>query len=165
VIFRTKPPTPEQFGLDSATARLQLMTEFFNSPAPTAEAEPTDSQSDLQDSTLTFGNVKMIQGRAFLIGNAGDPQVSIFKSWQAIDANTSVLVEQLPYSQVAASLATLPARVSSKKSIHSPLRKVASRWDMPSAKRTRTSTNTVKMVRIKQRPGFTLDYITINNNQ
>jgi hypothetical protein len=105
----------------------------------------------------------MIQGRAFLIGNTGDPQVPIYKNWQSIDANTAALVEQLPYSQIAASLATLPARVSSKKSIHSPLRKVASRWIMPSAKKTRTSTNTVKMVRIKQRPGFTLDYITINS--
>ena len=34
VIFRHQPPTPEQFGFNSSNTRLQLLTEFFNPPAP-----------------------------------------------------------------------------------------------------------------------------------
>jgi hypothetical protein len=162
VIFRAKPPTPEQFGLTSASTRLQLLTEFSGGPAPQATAEPINSRDGLQDTTLTFGNIRMIQGRAFLIGNnqQNNIQFQIFKSWQVVDANTAVLVEQLPYSQIAASLATLPPPTAARP-MHSRLRKIASEWTLPK-KTARIATTKVRVARIKQRPGFTLDYITIN---
>ena len=33
VILRTQPPTPESLGVHPDTARLQIMTEFFRTPA------------------------------------------------------------------------------------------------------------------------------------
>ena len=34
IILREQPPTPESFGLDPETTRLQVLTEFFNPPQP-----------------------------------------------------------------------------------------------------------------------------------
>jgi hypothetical protein len=34
IILLEQPPTPESFGLNPATTRLQVLTEFFNPPQP-----------------------------------------------------------------------------------------------------------------------------------
>ncbi|HXC35635.1 MAG TPA: hypothetical protein VNV43_07140 [Candidatus Acidoferrales bacterium] len=108
VIFRSRPPAPEQFGLSSANTRLQVSTEFFNSPTPSETIEGVNPQAGLSDSCLSFGRAKMIQGRAFLTGDSDSAQIPTFKTWVPIDSTTSALVEQVPYNQVSASLATLP---------------------------------------------------------
>ncbi|HEV2330648.1 MAG TPA: immunoglobulin domain-containing protein [Verrucomicrobiae bacterium] len=106
IIFRTQPPTPG----DGANVRVQVTTLFFNSPTPSQTAEPVNPQAGLSDSCLSFGRSKMIQGRAFLAGDSDSAQIPTFKTWVNIDqtTHTSALIEQVPYNQVSASLATLP---------------------------------------------------------
>jgi len=101
VIFRQQPLAPEQFGLNSADANLQLLTEFFNAPTPVETVGPADTQDNLQDTTLTFGGMEMTHGRAFLAGSTSTAhslyQIPVYKTWTIVDGRT-FLVEQVPYS-------------------------------------------------------------------
>src|SRR5207245_9786544 len=66
LIFRQKPPVPEIFdGLNAATCRLQLLTEFLNTDEPVAKAAPASRADGLADSELTFVALKMTRGKAF----------------------------------------------------------------------------------------------------
>jgi len=69
VILREQPPTPESFGL-SANARLQVLTEFFDPPQPTVTTTKLPNQAGiaLTNENLDFGVMKMVPGRAFLVG-------------------------------------------------------------------------------------------------
>jgi hypothetical protein len=62
VILREQPPAPEDFNLDSANTRLQMLTEFFEAPSPAVAEEPSG------DERLDFGAMQMVQGKAFLLG-------------------------------------------------------------------------------------------------
>jgi hypothetical protein len=202
-IFRKQPPAPEAFGMNSANAKLQLWTALFDSPTPAETPEPVDPQSGLQDRTLSFGNLTMIQGRAFLTGGGDDPQIRVFKEFRVIDAHTAIVVEQVPLSQIADSLAALPVAVSGtgqsgkgyarngsrsggsqladgRGSVagagewrsgssalpgHARLRKVLDKWILPVPRRKTQTTSSVRAARVRQMPGFVLDYIAINSGQ
>lgn len=163
-VFRSQPPAPEQFGFNGASVKVQLLTEFFNPPTPTQTPGPLDSATGLRDTALDFGPVRMIRGRAFLTGGASDSEIPVFKSWTPIDANSSALIEQVPYSEITASLTALPKR-SASRSVRSAFRRVSFGWDLPAARRHRRKGETVHLARVKQRPGFIMDYITINSDQ
>ena len=57
IILLEAPASPEAYGLNPATTRLVVMTEFLNPPQPTLrESVATDtSGGPLQDDTLDFG--------------------------------------------------------------------------------------------------------------
>ena len=57
VVLREQPPTPESFGLNPDTARLQVLTEFFNPPQPAMQstAIPPQAGVALTDHNLGFG--------------------------------------------------------------------------------------------------------------
>jgi RHS repeat-associated protein len=64
VVFRRQPAPPADLG--SADVRLQLLTEFFDTPEPVQEVGPV-SKEGLRDTTLSFdGKMRMIPGKAFL---------------------------------------------------------------------------------------------------
>jgi len=110
VILRTQPPTPEACGLNPATTRLQVLTEFFNSPQPAITETPLPAQAGvaLTDQTLDFGTMQMIPGRAFLLGaNARVGQALVSKRWLLLNGS-QFLVEEVPVEALATQLATLP---------------------------------------------------------
>ena len=84
VILHEQPPAPEAAGLNPATTRLQVLTEFFNPPQPnvTPMSLPAQAGIELQDESLDFGVMKMMQGRAFLFGaDAKDMGIWVGKNW------------------------------------------------------------------------------------
>lgn len=87
VILREQPPTPESFGLDSKTTRLQVVTEFLSPPAPAIESKTLGQDAELfEDQTLDFGVMQMGAGKAFLLGDA------TAESQVATEDNTSVTI-------------------------------------------------------------------------
>src|SRR5262245_43551212 len=64
VIFRQQPPSPEDYGLNPATTRVQLLTEFFDTSDPAVGM--TTEINGLSDSRFKFGTMRMVQGKAFL---------------------------------------------------------------------------------------------------
>ncbi len=127
ILIKEEPPTPESLGLNPATTRLQVYTEFFNAPQPavTATTLPEQAGIALADQTLDFGMMKMVPGRAFLIGNdldSGTANAQMGKQWVQI-GNRQILVEEVPVEAVAAALGTLPlpqiTKINSSNSVRS----------------------------------------------
>ncbi|HVU07482.1 MAG TPA: hypothetical protein VHG89_02940, partial [Verrucomicrobiae bacterium] len=71
IIIREQPPAPEDFGMDTANTRLQMLTEFFNPPQPKITANSLRTQSGTTtDDNLSFGTMQMVPGKAFSIGTS-----------------------------------------------------------------------------------------------
>ena len=107
IVLRAQPPTPESLGLNPATARLQVLTEFFSPPQPAIQARELAAQAGLSltDQSLGFGAMQMVPGRAFLLGNkAVDSGAQVGKQWLLLDGR-QFLVEEVPVDAIAGGLA------------------------------------------------------------
>ena len=130
IVLRSQLPTPESLGLDPS-ARLQVLTEFFNPPQPTATTTllPNQAGIALSDEALDFGVMKMGMGRAFLMGDETNSSVGnavVGKQWVQMGGRW-ILVEEVPVAALADKLATLPVpQVTSVKMGTKAVRPVAS---------------------------------------
>ena len=170
IIFRTKPPAPERFGFDSANTKLQLITEFFNPPNPAQSAGPINPNEGLQDTTLAFGTMKMVQGKAFSAGETnwqgGLNQTRIYKSW--ISGERNLLIEQLPYQRVGPELAALQSGGGAMGSGGSILDRVSSKRLLPQARRlAQVSKNSIQVASVdfRRNPGVVLDYTLLDSGE
>ena len=102
VILRQQLPSPGNWGLSPETTELQVWTEFLDPPEPTA----TPSK-DGTDVTLDFGTMRMIRGRAFLMGDLSSAAPTS-KRWISQGGRT-FLVESIPYGWAAAAMQSLPS--------------------------------------------------------
>lgn len=171
VIFRQQPPVPEQFGLSSSVSRLQLLTEFFNPPAPVETTGALSPENGLQDTSLTFGSMKMINGHAFLVNATGVQnnlrQLPVYKSWIDSDGRT-FLIEELPYQRMSSQLATLPQMSASLIKPASPtLHKLSLKRTLPPKRIFAASNKPIQLAKVDpaQKPGFVFDYVTVNANE
>lgn len=133
VVIQGQLPDPAALGLDPDNTRLGILTTFFDTKNPEAAPGRADKASGLSDSTLIFGSMKMVQGRAFSIGNTeqstgatntaarfdsdGTP---VYKRWFQSDKQR-FLIEEVPYRKVAAQLGQLPARTAQLNAAHTKL--------------------------------------------
>jgi hypothetical protein len=130
LVLRERPPGPEEYGL-SSNARLQLLTEFFDTPAPAQRPALASRVDGLRDSMLVFGCMRMVRGNAFVVGNgsgdgsgqdqpASNPNaMRIYKSWEQIQGRT-FLIEELPYGRIRPQLDALPAPAGISAATRSP---------------------------------------------
>ena len=165
IILREQPPTPESLGLNPDTARLQVLTEFFDPPQPSIQSTPMQMETGLSltDETLGFGQMQMVPGRAFLLGNdANDVAAPVNKQWLLLDGR-QILVEEVPVDAIAEGLATLPlptAQSSSTITTH-----IASKHlNLPPQRLAQNTSK--KMLTQSSLPtqGFVLDYVTLNSS-
>lgn len=167
VILQQQPLTPESYGLNPATARLQIVTEFFNSPNPTAATAtlPVQAGITLVDQNIGFGTMQMGLGRAFLLGqSAAEPGAQVAKSWLAVDGR-QFLVEEVPVNAIVDGLETLPLTAlngSPGSAAHLASRRVV----VPRHKPEKTSGAAVRFTKGRlPATGFVMDYQTINSSQ
>jgi hypothetical protein len=162
IVLRQQPPTPESLGLNPDTARLQVLTEFFNPPEPAIQAKtlPPQAGVTLPDQRLGFGTMQMIRGRAFLLGkNARNTGALVGKQWVQVNGR-NILIEEVPVNAIASGLAALP--LTAMNSAPSKALRMASRHlKLPSQ---RMAKNTAKAVMVasadlKSQPGMVLDYV------
>jgi hypothetical protein len=94
--------------LNPADTRLQVITEFFNPPAPEKTTVTANGISD--DQKLDFGDMKMGVGHTFLFQSDARTVAggSVAKHWLTID-NRTFLVEEVPYTSISNLLANLHA--------------------------------------------------------
>lgn len=106
IILHQQPPAPAEYGMNPQTTWLQVITEFFNSPAPQICATTQNGMSNC--SQITFGQMRMGIGHAFLFQNDGGSSMgpAVAKQWTNID-NRTFLIEQVPYNSVSSLLQTL----------------------------------------------------------
>ncbi len=171
IVLREQPPAPEAYGLNPKTARLQVLTEFFNTPEPASTEGLADPKRGLQDNLLSFGQMKMGRGKAFSLAHPAHgvrPEIPVYKSWQHLEGRT-FLVEELAYEQVAPQLETLPQAAKSAgtslSSTRSVLNKVSSRRLLTPQRWVQAGNKAVQLARADadQAAGVVLDYVTINS--
>ena len=113
IVLQQQPHPPEYYGLDPAKTHLQLLTEFVGTADPVQTASKTNRLNGLSDTTLAFGKMRMVQGKAFTINSESGQRKTktssspVYKSWQHI-AGRTFLVEELPVKAIAAQLQQLP---------------------------------------------------------
>jgi hypothetical protein len=176
VVLRQQPPSPASLGLNPVTTRLQVVTEFFNTPDPAQDA----NVSAITDVSLKFGQMQMIQGKAFTINptkQPGEPLLSLAqqklqtvpvgKSWVHVNGRT-FLIEEVVLQQINAQLSALPltARLAAP-SAASVLCKVSKSRLLPPTHLAQTGTNRIQLAQssFNQNPGVVLDYLTLIANQ
>jgi sugar lactone lactonase YvrE len=174
IILREQPPTPESFGLNPASARLQVLTEFFNPPQPvmTTTALPAQAGISMTDENLDFGVMKMAPGRAFLIGdetNSSAGNALVGKQWVEMGGR-QILVEEVPVAALANRLATLPVAQTAavKPGGHSVLHVVSAKRLLPAQRLAKTvpGIQPMQMARAAAPArGLVLDYQTLNSSQ
>jgi RHS repeat-associated protein len=161
IILHERPPTPESFGLNSQTTRLEVLTEFFDPPQPDIQstAMPEQAGMSLIDQTLGFGQMHMIPGRAFLLGeNSTAPTAKVSKSWSLLDGR-QFLVEEVPVNAIAGGLATLPMAVLNTGKI---LQMASRHITLPPQRLARAGTKTMQLSKAPiATKGFVLDYQTV----
>lgn len=110
IIIKQRPPSPSDYGLNPNTTRLQVLTEFFNSPTPSLRSVTNNGLSD--DQMVDFGEMKMLIGHALLFQNDGKTQRggSVIKHWTSLDGRT-FLIEEIPYPAVSNFLSSLQSSV------------------------------------------------------
>ncbi len=101
VILRQQPPTPESFGLNSATTEIEVMTEFINPPA----GKITGSEIN-QD--ISWGTMSLGQGKAFALNSLQDSPVLVHRQYMTVEGR-KVLLEKVPVSRMEPALRSLPS--------------------------------------------------------
>jgi len=169
IILRAQPPTPDSFGLNPQTARLQVLTEFFNPPQPAVAtmALPEQAGISLTDENLNFGVMNMVQGRAFLLGSdTQDGGVLVSKSWVQLGGR-QFLVEEVPVAALADELAQLSASPTISIKPNPPLNVVSRKRLLPIRRPLSVPGKHAMQVaqNIPMSRGLVLDYVTLNSNQ
>ena len=169
IVLREQPPAPESFGLDSQNTRLQVLTEFFDTPEPARKANPVSKADRLSDTTLTFGKMKITQGKAFAIGDSAQAsshsqKIPVYKSWQRLEGRT-FLVEEVPVRRMETQLEQLPVPANAgASSVKSSLCKVSTRRLLTPVRLVQNNTSAMQLARedFNQKPGVVLDYDEID---
>ncbi len=95
IVIRQQPLPPSAYGLNPASTRLQVLTEFYNAPAPVKTTVTNNGLAD--DRNLNFGDMQMGVGGAFFFQSNGATNAagSVAKHWTNLDGNT-YLIEDIP---------------------------------------------------------------------
>ena len=176
LVFLEQPPSPVTYGLNPQTSRLELLTEFFNTPEPVKTINGASRSDGLSDTTLKFGTMTMGRGKAFVVGDSTSDdarkpssQIPVYKSWLHLQGRT-FLMEEVPYQRIASQLKQLPASASAaptKTSAKWVWNKISPRRLLPPARVVQASTNRVQLAKadFSRERGVVLDYVTINSGE
>jgi hypothetical protein len=162
LVFRTQiGATPEDYGLNSATTYLQLLTEFFDPPVPVKRTLLRDGMND--DRVLDFGAMKIPPGKSFLAGDESKA-VSVSKQWTKLEGR-DFLIEQIPYTKIVGFLNTLPPPPQANNGKRDKVRRTASvKRQLPELAKATTMPRAMEVVKApRKREGFVLDYSIVQS--
>jgi len=170
IILRQRPPAPESLGLDPAKTRIEVLTEFFDPPAPEQKAGVIDRANKIQDTNIKLGDMVMIPGRAFATRAANQKVAEgalVFKDWLTVQDRT-FLVEKLPYASIALQLETLPLQASlslPSRPVKLASGKLPGNLILPPSRPVKASTGQVLLAKVdyNRTPGVVLDYVLLGS--
>ena len=168
IVLRERPPLPEDYGLDSHTTRLQVLTEFISPPQPERVANTVaTSAGDLADETLDFGAMQMGPGKAFVLGTETEIPfggIPVGKQWLYLEGRT-ILCEEVAIPDVAVELDSLPlpAKSAALKPAGGSVRHIVStKRLLPEQKWTQAGKGEMKVAQLKPAAqGLVLDYTIV----
>jgi hypothetical protein len=165
VIFRENPPLP--VGWDAADARIEVATEFLESPEPRISemfSKPENDQTkraqmavpDLVDEFIDWGETQLWPGKAFTVGANEHKRIPVFKKWHSID-NRKILFEAVEFTEAKEQLDKLPRKqANSTKPSNSSSLNFARR--LPPIKAPMLLAKS-----LVDKPGFTIDWTLVNS--
>lgn len=163
VVLLESPPLPEAYGLNSATARLVVLTEFINAPDPSVQSSVfADGTGQVSDETLKFGTMHIGPGKGFLLGAGGGGQgLKISKEWSLMEGRR-FLIEQISVTDLLKAITTLPKNQGS--SLGKPAKAIrfsaSSKGNLPSLKKSKGNRKAMEIASHKlTRQGYLLDYV------
>ncbi len=179
VILHEAPPAPERFGMNPATTRLEVWTEFVESPEPNRHfrsafgpASPSgpDPSSMVWDEELDFGSMRMGTGKTFILGKEEDGLALVAKQW-VVDGNRRFLVEAVAIPALAESLESLPVAPGGASIPQADGHRLQVLHQLPSRRDTAATVasklrrfNPTMMAQQANRRGLVLDYSTLNTS-
>ena len=164
IVLRQQPPDPSSVGMTngSQTVWLQILTELFNPPA--VGISPS-WDGGIENDYLSFGQMAMPQGYAFIIGDEAE-RVPVFKQLKVLDGRT-VLIEQVPLQAIAAQLQTLPSPPAPAGGSQNPppsgiRHQLSPKLRLPPPQLAKRSSGGLKLAAKTTRPeGLVLDYLLV----
>jgi hypothetical protein len=128
VVIRNQLPTPQELGFTAdENVQLTVLTEWYDPPQPRKvsrtislrnayQALGIQWEESLVDETLSFGALRIVQGRSFALGEP-DLGVPTGKTWKTLrdaeDKPRQFLIEGTPYRLLKPLLDALPVRTAS----------------------------------------------------
>jgi hypothetical protein len=175
LIIHNQLPPPEQFGLSSATARLELFSEFIAAPDATKdtivlqrETSPLRAQMaepDLTDDILDFGALRIGTGNAFPMDDP-DTTLQTGKSWEIRDGRR-VMVEKIDYVTILPFLLQLPPMEAKAQNLQKTQTKgTKEHARLPARPRNATERDRMKMQMANASlslQGFVIDYVILGS--
>jgi hypothetical protein len=167
IVLHERPPGPETYGLNPATTKLQVLTEFINPPQPAKKQMSLKTgQGDVLDEDLDFGAMHMGRGKAFSLERGGG-DIPVSKQWLKLEGR-DFLVEEVAVPDLEEELQSLPAAEgASLNSAAGSVRHVVSKQRLlPALPLVQAGTNKMQLARLSlPAQGLVLDYVTFNSNQ
>lgn len=175
VILREQLPSPAEYGLNPQTTRLELWTEFSESPSPARQERQLKPERQgmqladaaMSDELLSFGRMRIGPGVGFLLDDpAGESTTFVGKNWIQLEGRT-FLIEKVDLADIAAGLQRLPQAAvkpgnanAGQARLRKPSRAAAlaaiPRRERRQAKVTRPVIQTAAT--LPKEPGFVMDY-------
>ena len=167
LVFHSQPSNPESYGLNRQTSRLQLMTEFIDTPEPESLLATTNKLG-ITDATLKFGAMAMGQGKAFSIDTAtNSSKISVSKTWAHLEGRT-FLIEEVPFRAIAPKLRNLPTQAENGQAgtTNSLVGRVSPSRLLPPTRLVQRSPKAIHMAQAKagRNPGVVLDWVLYDWN-
>lgn len=160
IILHERPPGPEAYGLNPATTRLQVLTEFLNPPQPVKQQTSVKTrQGDALDEDLDFGTMRMGRGKAFSLERSGG-DIPVSKQWLKLEGR-DFLVEEVTVPDLEEELQALPAAegASLNPTAGSVRHVVSKQRRLPAMPLVQAGTNEMQLARLSlPAQGLVLDY-------
>ncbi len=167
IILHERPPGPEAYGLNPATTKLQVLTEFLNPPQPVKRQTSSKTrQGEALDEELDFGTMQMGQGKAFSLEQGGG-DIPVSKQWLKLEGR-DFLVEEVAVPDIDEELEALPAAegASLNPAVGSVRHMVSKQRLLPVMPLVQAGTNEMQLARLLvPYQGLVLDYTTLNSSQ
>jgi multisubunit Na+/H+ antiporter MnhB subunit/Na+-transporting NADH:ubiquinone oxidoreductase subunit NqrE len=163
IILHERPPAPEAYGLNPATTKLQVLTEFLNPQQPVKKQTSVKTrQGDVLDEDLDFGTMRMGHGKAFSLEQGGG-DIPVSKQWLKLEGR-DFLVEEVAVPDLEEELQALPAAESASlnPAAGSVRHMVSKQRLLPVMPLVQAGTNEMQLARLPiPSQGFVLDYQTL----
>ena len=165
IILLEAPAPPEAYGLNPATTRLVVMTEFINPPQPSIQQSITTDRAGapLEDEALDFGVMQIGPGTGFLLGaDATGPGLRVFKQWAKIEGR-QFLIEQVRAVDLFQAIRSLPSKEGASLSpTNRAIRFTANTHQLPLRKPGKPGTTAMQLASgALPQKGYVLDYSTV----
>jgi hypothetical protein len=117
IVLRQRPPAPENYSLNPATTRLEIWTEWFDTPPVRTQQSVITLRAGTNglnavtttDTALDFGTMKIVRGLGFNLDGASNA-VPVAKEWAEVQGR-KFLLEAVDYKAIQQNLETLTATV------------------------------------------------------